>query len=137
MTECTPIPKTKKKTSRGGMYGKGAKGRATKLHAQLVRSRGRCEGCGSTANLQCCHILSRSFNSTRTDEDNAICGCASCHARWTQNPLLFGDFVRAHLGIDHLERIQAKAYAGVNGKYPESFWITECVRLSELLERTR
>lgn len=119
------------------IYGKGPKGRATKLHAELVRSRGYCEGCGSTQNLQCCHILSRSFSATRTDEDNAICGCASCHTRWTQNPLMFGDFVRAHLGQAHLERIQAKAYAGVRGKYPDSFWAAEVTRLEALLRETR
>jgi hypothetical protein len=123
-----PIPKAKKKVSRGGVYGKGLKGKATKLHAEVVRARGRCEGCGSTENLQCCHILTRSFAATRTDEGNALCGCAACHRRWTQNPLLFGDFVRAYLGPEHLERIQAKAYAGV--KANDAFWLGEIERLS-------
>lgn len=131
MVEVTPLPKTKKKTSRGGIYGKGLKGKATKLHAELIRSRGRCEGCGSTANLQCCHILTRGFAATRTDEDNALCGCASCHAKWGANPLLFGDFVRAYLGEEHLKRIQEKAYAGV--KANDAFWRAEVERLEWLL----
>jgi hypothetical protein len=110
------------------MYGTGLKAKATKLHAEVVRARGRCEGCGSTKNLQCCHILTRSFAATRTDLGNAICGCASCHAKWTANPLLFGDFVRSLYGLEHLERIQAKAYAGV--KANDAFWLGEIERLS-------
>ena len=30
----------------GNMYGSGAKGRATKLHAELIREKGECENCG-------------------------------------------------------------------------------------------
>jgi len=128
--EVTPIEKPKKKRkSGGGLYGNGPKGKATKLHAAVVRARGACEGCGSTVNLQCCHILTRAFNATRTDLENAICGCASCHARWTANPLLFGDFVRERYGVEHLERVQAKAYAGVNGKFGDAFWKAEAERL--------
>jgi hypothetical protein len=125
-------PAPKKKKGRGGMYGTGLKAKATKLHAEVVRARGRCEGCGSTRNLQCCHILTRSFAATRTDLGNAICGCASCHAKWTANPLLFGDFVRSLYGREHLERIQAKAYAGV--KANDAFWLGEIERLSAVRE---
>ena len=37
------------------IYGKGAKGRATKLHAQIVRSKGSCEKCGA-GELSLIHI---------------------------------------------------------------------------------
>lgn len=133
--QVTPIEKPKKKRkSGGGLYGNGPKGKATKLHAAVVRARGACEGCGATTQLQCCHILTRGGLATRTDLDNAVCGCASCHAKWTANPLLFGDFVRQRYGQAHLERVQAKFYAGVGGKFNDAFWEAECVRLQALLD---
>lgn len=63
-------------------YGKGDYGKATKLHSKIVRERaGQCERCGSTDNLQCAHIISRTRSNTRTDLDNAWCLCAKCHWR--------------------------------------------------------
>lgn len=74
-------------------YGKGSKGKATKLHSELVRSIGYCENCGSTQNLQAAHIVGRKYSATRTLICNAYCLCASCHRRYTDWPRDFSHFI--------------------------------------------
>ena len=64
-----------------------------KICSEIIRSHGKCERCGSTKSLQCCHIFSRTYRSVRWDLDNLICGCASCHFFWHKNPTLFTDWV--------------------------------------------
>lgn len=75
----------------GDIYGKGVRGKATRLHAEIVRARGYCEAqkahadglidwhpdCGGV--LECSHIISRSRNRTRTALDNALSLCKSAH----------------------------------------------------------
>jgi 5-methylcytosine-specific restriction endonuclease McrA len=72
---------------------KGAKARADKFFSLIVRSKGACENCGLTTNLQCAHIRSRRFNNTRCELLNAFCLCAACHRKFTDEPLLFASFV--------------------------------------------
>lgn len=72
---------------------KGMKLRADKLFSQIIRSRGACQACGKTLNLQCAHVISRRFANTRCDEDNAFCLCAGCHMYYTDHPVEFGTFV--------------------------------------------
>ena len=113
-------------------YGKGAKGRATKLHAELVRSRGRCERCGAVgeaAFLQCAHIVPRGFSHTRTDLANAWCLCASCHAILTNDPFLHVMFANATIGETAYEALRKKAQDGVRVKFD---WEAEVVRLREI-----
>ena len=87
------------------IYGKGPKGKATRLHAQIIRDRGACECCGSTNHLQCAHIISRKYSWTRTSLDNAFCLCASCHRHFTDNPVEFGQFT--------VQKIGEEGYAGL------------------------
>lgn len=112
-------------------YGKGARGKATRLHSQVVRARGRCENCGTTQSLQCAHIVSRRYAATRTDENNAFCLCAGCHLRFTDHPFEWVKFVLAKIGVDGYDTLRAKAEAGV--KANDSFWKAECERLAALL----
>lgn len=90
-------------------YGKGPKGKATKLHSQIVRARGACENCGSVQNLQCAHVVTRKYSATRTDENAAFCLCATCHRRFTDWPLEWAEFVEAKLGRTEYDRLQWKA----------------------------
>jgi len=90
------------------IYGKGAKGKATKLHALIVRSRGRCEGCGSRHVLQCAHIISRKYSWTRTNLDNAFCLCASCHRYYTDNPVEFGTFTIDKIGEEKYDELRQR-----------------------------
>ncbi len=86
------------------MYGKGDKGKATKLHSVIIRSLGGCESCGfecgcsdrfkhNVCPMQAAHIEGRKANATRTLLINAFCLCASCHGRYTDKPLTFSRFV--------------------------------------------
>jgi len=90
------------------IYGKGAKGKATKLHALIIRSHGRCERCGSGHVLQCAHIISRKYSWTRTDLENAFCLCASCHRFFTDNPVEFGIFTIDKIGDDKFDELIQK-----------------------------
>lgn len=110
------------------IYGKGAKGKATRLHAQIVRARGRCERCGIVDDtLQCAHIVARSFMATRTDENNAWCLCASCHWKLTGDPFLHVQFAIQTHGEDGYELLRVKAREGVGRKVD---WDIEAARLT-------
>lgn len=59
------------------------------LFSKIVRERdGRCLRCGKTENLQCSHVLPRTYMVTRWNLDNAITLCVGCHLYWWhKNPL--------------------------------------------------
>src|SRR5687767_11227967 len=92
-------------------YGRGARGRATKLHSLVVRSRGKCERCGETdySKLQTAHVIPRRYAATRTDERNAFCMCARCHMRLTEWPNEFMAFISETIGLDEFHRLREKA----------------------------
>lgn len=114
-------------------YGKGPRGKATRLHSQLVRSRGSCEHCGSKVALQTAHIISRRFPLTRTDEDNAFCLCAACHRRFTEWPDEWMEFIHDEIGPSEFQRLKEKSQGKITGKKAQEFWENEVVRLTELL----
>lgn len=74
---------------------KGLKREATALHSIVTRMYGACERCGKEngVQLQCAHINSRRFNSTRTLLINAYCLCAGCHRYYTDHPREFSRFI--------------------------------------------
>lgn len=115
------------------IYGKGAKAKATRLHSELVRSRGRCERCGRTDKaLQCAHIIGRRYSATRTDERNAWALCAGCHMRLTEHPDEHMQFVAQTIGMDAFHEMKTRALAGV--KANDAFWQAEAARLAALLK---
>lgn len=113
-------------------YGKGARGKATRLHSLVVRARGACERCGRAQNLQCAHIIPRRYAATRTDETNAWCLCAGCHMRLTEHPDEHMEFVAETIGMDRFHELKRRAEAGV--KANEAFWLGEVDRLKGLLD---
>jgi|JI10StandDraft_1071094.scaffolds.fasta_scaffold251489_3 hypothetical protein len=93
-------------------YGKGDKGKATKLHAEITRMYGQCENCGKTsdqAQLQCAHIQGRKASATRTALYNAFCLCAGCHFFFTDHPLHFSRFVTTTWAQDFREQLLSAA----------------------------
>lgn len=60
---------------------------ADALFSKLVRSRGACQMCTKTNNLQCAHIISRRNLHLRYDFRNALALCAGCHLLWHHEPL--------------------------------------------------
>lgn len=94
-------------------YGKGTKGKATKLHAQLVRARGACERCGVSGEiepLQCAHIISRRYSHTRCDTRNAWALCGSCHYTVDNFADEKMDLVQRTIGEDLYWDLKADAY---------------------------
>lgn len=126
-------------------YGKGARGKATKLHSKFVRDRVNsiCENCGRTygdinpatgkpvKQIHCAHVISRQTAATRTDENNAFCCCASCHFYFGKWPVEFAKFVYSKIGEDGYEALLAKATSGKGKKVD---WEAEVERLQRLLD---
>lgn len=103
------------------IYGKGLRGKATKLHAELVRSRGRCERCGKVGMaFQCAHIIPRRYAATRTDPVNAWCLCAGCHLKTTEWASEHMALIEATIGLAAYEELRQRAEAGV--KANDAFW---------------
>lgn len=63
--------------------------------SQKIRSRGKCDRCGSTKKkLEMAHIQSRNNQYLRWDEQNLLCLCTACHFWSHQDPLGFNIFIR-------------------------------------------
>ncbi len=99
--------------------------RADTAFGQQVRSRGVCESDRDThkGNLQCAHIISRSYRVIRTDQRNALCLCQGCHTYYTHRPLEWRRFIdRTHPGLwDELTHL-ALSYVPVDWKGQAEFW---------------
>lgn len=121
-------------------YGKGDRGKATKLHSKFVRTRAgwACERCGRSIGdtapsgklvkqLHCAHIISRHVAATRTDETNAFCLCASCHWYFGKWPIEFAKFVFDRIGEDAYDVLLVKAEAGKGQRVD---WAAELERLN-------
>ena len=113
------------------------KEQATILHSMVVRARAgyRCERCGKTSGqMQCAHIFSRRYATTRTDEANAWCLCASCHRYLTENPFEHCEFGARTRGVEGFQQLKLKAYAGIGKKLAVEFWQAEVDRLTASLK---
>lgn len=103
-------------------YGKGAKGKATKLHAEIIRSKGYCENCGKSAaeaQIQCAHIVSRRYGATRTLLCNAYALCASCHFYFGQWPREFSRFISDTFAGEIYDQLKQYAELGVKTDYEQ------------------
>lgn len=69
------------------------------LFSLRVRERdGVCLVCGKTENLQCAHLISRTYKHLRWDERNAITLCYKHHIHWAhKEPLEFAAWVEEKL----------------------------------------
>lgn len=97
-----------------------SKRKADVLFSQIIRSIGRCEFCGRSAGvqLQAAHVISRKFGNTRTDFQNVLCLCASCHRKGHDNPLEFAVKVMGWAKANNINldgvRVRAYSYGKVN-----------------------
>lgn len=98
---------TKLKTYRG------AKAKADRLFSEVIRSIEVCEAEGwkipCSTQLQCMHIISRRFNSTRTDTRNAFSGCAAHHRFFTDHPREFSHFITDSWAQDHYDDLYQRS----------------------------
>lgn len=72
---------------------------ADRIFSKYVRERdGECQAKDEIfpckGNLQCAHILSRRYATTRCHQLNAIALCASHHIYWTHRPLEWEDWIK-------------------------------------------
>ena len=141
--DVTPIPKSPRavkarKPVRRTRRGATAllKAKAIRLHSQYVRARDkRCVRCGRTDNLQCAHMVRRTYAATVTDEMNARALCGGCHLFVDSHHFEAVLFWTEQFGAEHYEATRVKAYAGSGTVMKEAFWAGECDRLGALLER--
>ena len=106
------------------------KNKCDRLYSQIIRSKGHCEFCGAkppNVQLQTSHIFSRRYSWTRTDLQNAVAACASCHLKWHHEPTEQGPKAIAIIGEDEYDRIRERRLRR------EKFdWESEHQRLSEI-----
>lgn len=102
------------------------------LFSRLVRSRGRCERCGSTQNLQCAHIISRRYVQTRCDPRNAWCLCTRCHFYVDGHFEAKAELVAQTIGTKTFEELQQQAYSN-KGPTKLAFWKEKYEELKRLL----
>jgi len=122
-------------------YGKGDKGKATKLHSIIIRSLGRCEACEykcacadkwkhGVCKLQCAHLEGRTASGTRTQLRNAFSLCASCHRKFTDKPLTFNAFVDSSWAAEYKDRLVVLSRPMTTGQKMD--WEEELVRLKAM-----
>lgn len=83
--------------------------RLDKLYSLKVRSKGRCERCGKTENLQTSHIFSRTNKELRWDLRNSFCLCAGCHFWWHKNPIEAVEWCKKKMGVKEYEQLRKDA----------------------------
>lgn len=66
------------------------------LFSKKIRERdGACLRCGKSGNLQCAHLISRTYKHLRWNERNCITLCYACHIHWShRNPLEFSEWLQ-------------------------------------------
>ncbi|MDD5013805.1 MAG: hypothetical protein PHW73_01720 [Atribacterota bacterium] len=81
------------------------KNKLDKLYSLIIRSKGYCEVCGKTTNLQAHHVIGRIVYALRWDLQNGCCLCASCHEFGKQsahqNPIWFIGWFKEHRPEDY------------------------------------
>lgn len=99
------------------MAAKGRVGRNDREFSLFIRERDRvCQRCGKDRNLQCAHIVSRTYRKTRWDPDNAMALCFGCHKTFTHWPLEWEAFVITRMGEEGYRELKLKAQDTVGPK---------------------
>lgn len=88
-----------------------------RLFSEYIRRHGECQlwgfgGIPCSTQMQCSHIISRRFHSTRWEPLNAVCACASHHRHQHDHPIMSGAFLMELLGMEHLRRLQEISRSG-------------------------
>lgn len=79
---------------------------ADQLAGQLCRQRSKCASCGRRSEntvFQWCHIISRTYKGLRWSEDNCLCLCAPCHARFTYRPSNWIAWLMENMPVKYLD----------------------------------
>lgn len=143
--DVTPRFKAPKKAPARGVRARKAgtpaalKRRATSLWGEFIHERDRvCQVCGKAdGKLDAHHVMVRQFNATRTYEPNGVLVCFRDHQMLHSDPMRAVRFYTERFGELGYEALRRKAYEGVNGRYPASFWAGEIERLKSALAGIR
>lgn len=116
------------------IYGKGLRGKATRLHSLVVRARGVCVLCGEQeySKLQAAHIIPRRYAVTRCDPENAWCLCVRDHMRLTEHADEHMALVAATIGLERFDELKRAATVGV--KANDAYWQGWIDRLQAALD---
>lgn len=87
-----------------------------------------CQRCESPEHPQCAHLVSRSYKSIRTEMDNAVTLCRSCHMFFTHHPLEWEVWCE-EMWPGRLEQLKTRALA-----YQRVDWKDERDRLVVLVK---
>lgn len=75
-----------------------------KIFSEIIRKIGYCEKCGTTENLQCSHVHSRTYLNLRWDTQNAKCMCYRCHFFfWHKKPIEAIEWFVGKFGQERLD----------------------------------
>lgn len=98
----------------------------------LVRSKGRCERCATTQNLQCAHIMSKGGHpALRWDILNCLCLCYRCHMHFAhKDPIAFTWWVQETFP-ERWEYIHATRYVNVQRNYEDLEQILTWIRAKD------
>lgn len=81
------------------------------LWSQIIRSKGSCEVCGKTENLNAHHLIGRRDLSLRWELMNGVCLCAGCHTfklrSAHQDPIWFHQWLLENKGQDYLDELNS------------------------------
>jgi hypothetical protein len=106
-----------------------ARNACDRIFSELIRSRGRCQSCGTTRNLQCSHIISRRYAWTRTMSQNALALCAGCHFNWHHDPVFAHGLIEKTIGLAMYEDLRKVAQENTGQRFD---WFAERERLTTL-----
>ena len=93
--------------------------KADKLFGEIVRSRGKCERCGSKDFLQTAHLISRRYKQVRWDLDNAFCLCRNHHVYFTHHPIEWDLYVEDKIGTTLYKTLKTRALIYGKIRYEE------------------
>lgn len=84
--------------------------KADKLFSRMIRDRdgNECRVCGSVKQLTCGHLVSRSYDLTRWDSQNAVAQCWSHNVKAKWDPLWWEAWIEEHFP-GRLKRLKARA----------------------------
>lgn len=112
-----PIKRGTTRPKKRSAYGKGDRGKATRLHSQVVRQKGYCERCGdSKGPFDAAHIIRRHYGATRADPENGWCLCRPCHSLVDTFADEFAALVEKTIGWEGYGELKRRAQEGVGQK---------------------
>ena len=98
------------------------------LARKIARSRGRCENCGKTSDLQWAHGFPRDYRNTRWLEEANFCLCRGCHKFYTHRPLQWDDWLQDRWGEEKYWRLRRLALSTDKAHKPNTKELVKVLR---------